>query len=240
MEDDSLGIKRKCDVCTVSSSVMLHADTFTDDRTDLDNMQIEMADEACPDIIAEVYVTSTEPHSESPTIVEKEYPRSLKEHLVTYKQYDSGEAVVNSTNNNLNLKYSPSDMNGLNVLCEAIYSVDNMGTLTACNATVEQEPALSIIDPSLTAIVTEKLKDLVYYPSQNPNSPSVSASGYESGEGNSQMSPDSASQPIKPASSQTQLPPCRVCGERASGFHYGVNTCEACKVWILILILCWD
>ena len=26
------------------------------------------------------------------------------------------------------------------------------------------------------------------------------------------------------------LPPCCVCGERASGFHYGANTCEACKV----------
>ena len=26
------------------------------------------------------------------------------------------------------------------------------------------------------------------------------------------------------------LPPCRVCGEKASGLHYGVNTCEACKV----------
>ncbi|XP_046554690.1 LOW QUALITY PROTEIN: nuclear receptor subfamily 1 group D member 2-like [Haliotis rubra] len=25
------------------------------------------------------------------------------------------------------------------------------------------------------------------------------------------------------------LPPCRVCDENASGFHYGVNTCEACK-----------
>ncbi|KAI0228749.1 Nuclear hormone receptor E75 [Lamellibrachia satsuma] len=25
------------------------------------------------------------------------------------------------------------------------------------------------------------------------------------------------------------LPPCRICSERASGFHYGVNTCEACK-----------
>ncbi|XP_076114930.1 vitamin D3 receptor-like [Mytilus galloprovincialis] len=25
------------------------------------------------------------------------------------------------------------------------------------------------------------------------------------------------------------LPPCRICGEKASGFHYGVNTCEACK-----------
>ncbi|KAL4224580.1 hypothetical protein ACF0H5_015280 [Mactra antiquata] len=25
------------------------------------------------------------------------------------------------------------------------------------------------------------------------------------------------------------LPPCRICGGNASGFHYGVNTCEACK-----------
>ena len=26
------------------------------------------------------------------------------------------------------------------------------------------------------------------------------------------------------------LPPCRVCGGTATGIHYGVNTCEACKV----------
>ena len=26
------------------------------------------------------------------------------------------------------------------------------------------------------------------------------------------------------------LPPCRICSEKASGFHYGANTCEACKV----------
>ncbi|KAK0042409.1 serine/threonine-protein kinase [Biomphalaria pfeifferi] len=25
------------------------------------------------------------------------------------------------------------------------------------------------------------------------------------------------------------LPPCRICGAKASGFHYGVNSCEACK-----------
>ena len=29
---------------------------------------------------------------------------------------------------------------------------------------------------------------------------------------------------------RSDLPPCRICAGRASGFHYGVNTCEACKV----------
>lgn len=51
-----------------------------------------------------------------------------------------------------------------------------------------------------------------------------------SGVDSSQPSPDSAQQPT---SSTPFLPPCRVCGEKASGFHYGVNTCEACKVRLL-------
>ena len=32
------------------------------------------------------------------------------------------------------------------------------------------------------------------------------------------------------------LPPCRVCGGTATGIHYGVNTCEACKVCTIIRI----
>ena len=41
-------------------------------------------------------------------------------------------------------------------------------------------------------------------------------------EGNSNLDMASSREPI--------LPPCRVCGNKASGLHYGVNTCEGCKV----------
>ena len=30
------------------------------------------------------------------------------------------------------------------------------------------------------------------------------------------------------------LPPCAICGERSSGYHYGANTCEACKVGTML------
>lgn len=30
--------------------------------------------------------------------------------------------------------------------------------------------------------------------------------------------------------SRMVLPPCRICSAKASGFHYGVNSCESCKV----------
>ena len=41
------------------------------------------------------------------------------------------------------------------------------------------------------------------------------------------------------AASAPMLPPCRICGEKASGFHYGANTCEACKVLLFAAVRYW-
>ncbi|XP_041365753.1 retinoic acid receptor alpha-like isoform X2 [Gigantopelta aegis] len=59
---------------------------------------------------------------------------------------------------------------------------------------------------------------------------SSSDSGIDSPKPSTQSSSTTtSSSTTSSSSSPAMLPPCRVCGEKASGFHYGVNTCEACK-----------
>lgn len=47
---------------------------------------------------------------------------------------------------------------------------------------------------------------------------------------NSNIKSENDAKKSKGAQGDPFLPPCRVCGQKASGFHYGANTCEACKV----------
>ncbi|XP_013414359.1 retinoic acid receptor beta isoform X3 [Lingula anatina] len=90
---------------------------------------------------------------------------------------------------------------------------DDLGDLIECAHDVFGESCVtsSLFPMDSSPVVTSPEVD---------NSSAISSSNIIS-------SSDSITKEDKPPS--PLLPPCRVCGEKASGLHYGINTCEACK-----------
>lgn len=63
------------------------------------------------------------------------------------------------------------------------------------------------------------------------SSPSVSTLGVNHNEARALPKENVEKTRKSPVHAQKVLPPCRVCGDVGTGFHYGVNTCDACKVF---------
>lgn len=85
----------------------------------------------------------------------------------------------------------------------------------------------SSLNPSCTSSVSPTPKEIIQF--------GITETDIDQSEGiscdSTQTSKGTREVKYKQVSKQTNLlPPCRVCGDKASGFHYGANTCEACKV----------
>ena len=111
-------------------------------------------------------------------------------------------------------------------------------------AAVDSSCPLPPPDYSLNPTKSPDLTDYSVKPTKPPDLRDYSV--------NPTKSPDLANRSINPTKSETcppngqkksaegrkkkstvyssPLPPCKICGGKASGLHYGVNTCEACKV----------
>jgi hypothetical protein len=98
-------------------------------------------------------------------------------------------------------------------------------SLESCSSNVSPDSSLN---PSYASSASASPKELLQFGfaetdfGQSEQAVSCDSTQTASGTGGAKF---------KQASKQTNLlPPCRVCGDKASGFHYGANTCEACKV----------
>lgn len=124
---------------------------------------------------------------------------------------------------------SPQERKIQDVKEEAMYSAEYGNYFNNCytpNSEEDMDFGSQTSPPKVQSSPQQRKKTLKRPCSSSTDDVVMTKPAAYSGMDSSQDSPDSAQQPT---SSTPFLPPCRVCGEKASGFHYGVNTCEACK-----------
>ena len=108
-------------------------------------------------------------------------------------------------------------------------SMDSACLISHAGDTDEKESEIyydTISEPQMSP--DSQLSPSCYLPNQYSDLDSLPMSTVSTNEISESMSHDLSE--VEQSKPSHILPPCRVCGDKASGFHYGANTCEACKV----------